>query len=417
MGELHSQTSGRSIDGNAGRLNATVVSPYDWTSGYSSGARPSGVGLTIGDALAIVERLGSGVGGTGLDTGVVALEAVAAADPRLGPSVQPAAPAPPLQAATSHALTAINNAFLVPDRMIPSSYIRLAGPRWPMGRRPGQPCDATDGKRVTIEAVTATEISATLQLPGGPIAYTLRRSSRSRGLRVVIHPERGVVVTVPAPGRRGWADPERHVHPFLAEREPWLRRHLDHHARERAELVARGGLRDGAVLRFRGELHRLRLLPAGRASRRSTVERIGGPEGDEIIVHIAPADRRTTAAVLESWLKPRARIEIEREIRRHATFLDVSPTAVSVRDQRTRWGSASREGRLAFSWRLILAPPEALETVVIHELAHLRVFGHGPRFWAVVATRRPDHATWRRWLRDHSTELHGALDERVLDGH
>ena len=89
----------------------------------------------------------------------------------------------------------------------------------------------------------------------------------------------------------------------------------------------------------------------------------------------------------------------------------VTPAAVSIRDQRTRWGSASRQGRLAFSWRLILAPPEALETVVIHELAHLRVFGHGPRFWALVASRRPDHKVWRRWLHDHSTELHGALDE------
>ena len=62
-----------------------------------------------------------------------------------------------------------------------------------------------------------------------------------------------------------------------------------------------------------------------------------------------------------------------------------------------------------FSWRLVLAPPEALETVVVHELAHLRVFGHGPRFWAVVASRRPDHVDWRRWLRAHSLELHGAL--------
>jgi len=66
---------------------------------------------------------------------------------------------------------------------------------------------------------------------------------------------------------------------------------------------------------------------------------------------------------------------------------------------------------LAFSWRLILAPPEALETVVVHELAHLRVFGHGPAFWAVVASRIPDHLTWRRWLREHSVELHAALAE------
>lgn len=256
-----------------------------------------------------------------------------------------------------------------------------------------------------------TETAATLHLPGGLLDYTLRRSPRSRGLRVVIHPHRGVVVTVPPSGRRGWTDPERHVRAFLIERERWVRRHLDRHARDRALLAAHGGLRDGAELRFRGDLHRLRVLPAGTGIRRSSVERIGGIDQDEIVVRLAPADRRSTAAILEAWLKPRARAEIEREIARHATALEVTPTAISVRDQRTRWGSASRQGRLAFSWRLILAPPEALETVVVHELAHLRIFGHGPRFWALVASRRADHAIWRRWLRDHSTELHGTLDD------
>jgi predicted metal-dependent hydrolase len=259
--------------------------------------------------------------------------------------------------------------------------------------------------------VTATETAAVARLAGGPIPYTLRRSTRSRGLRVVLHPDRGVVVTVPAAGRRGWADPERHIRDFLAEREAWLRRHLERQAVERAELAARGGLRDGATIRFRGDLHRLRVEPARTGVRRSSVERVGGSDEDELIVRLAAADRRPTAGVLEAWLKPRARVAIERDIARHAAALGVSPAAVSIRDQRTRWGSASRHGRLAFSWRLILAPPEALETVVVHELAHLKVFGHGPRFWEVVASRRPDHRVWRRWLREHSTELHGALDD------
>jgi predicted metal-dependent hydrolase len=219
-------------------------------------------------------------------------------------------------------------------------------------------------------------------------------------------------VTVPPPRRRGWADPERHVRAFLVEREPWLRRHLDRHARDLAALAARGGLRDGAQVRFRGQLHRLRVQSADPGRRRSTVERVGGIDEDEIVVRLARADRRSVAAVLEAWLKPRARSEIEREIQRHGLSLGVAPVAISIRDQRSRWGSASKRGRLAFSWRLVLAPPEALETVVIHELAHLRVFGHGPRFWAVVASRRADHATWRRWLHDHSTELHGALADR-----
>src|SRR5205814_6509133 len=105
--------------------------------------------------------------------------------------------------------------------------------------------------------------------------------------------------------------------------------------------------------------------------------------------------------------------EVERQVARHTSAMRVDAIAISIRDQRTRWGSASRMGRLAFSWRLILAPPEALETVVVHELAHLRVFGHGPRFWAIVAARRPDHKVWRRWLHDHATELQRALDEDV----
>lgn len=257
----------------------------------------------------------------------------------------------------------------------------------------------------------AVETSAIARLAGGPIPFTLRRSPRSRGMRVVIHPDRGVVVTVPAPGRRGWSDPLPHVHGFLAERETWLRRHLDRQALERARLLAQGGVEDGAQLRFRGTLHRLRFVPARSGTRRSNVERVGGPDEDELVVRLSATDRRPAAAILESWLRAAARDAIGREIDRHAAALRVDPIAVSIRDQRTRWGSASRQGRVAFSWRLILAPPAALETVVVHELAHLRVFGHGPRFWALVAMRRPDHLAWRRWLRDHSTELHGALSE------
>ena len=264
---------------------------------------------------------------------------------------------------------------------------------------------------MAIERSGAIETLERVRLPGGPLDYTLRRSPRARTLRVLIHPQRGVVVTIPASVRRGWAAPERHIESFLGEREAWLRRHLARQARDREDLAARGGLQDGATLRFRGDLHRLRIEAARPGARRSSVERVGGIEEDELVVRLAPADRRSTATLLEAWFKPRARAAIDREIAHHATAMGVTPTSIGVRDQRTRWGSASRHGRLSFSWRLILAPPDALETVVIHELAHLRVFGHGTSFWALVASRKPDHVQWRRWLHDHSHELHGALDE------
>ena len=241
----------------------------------------------------------------------------------------------------------------------------------------------------------ATESAVVVELSSGLLPYTLRRSPRARTLRVVIHPDRGVVVTVPAANRRGWADPEPRVGAFLRDREPWLRRHLDRHEQMRAAIRANGGLRDGARFRYLGHLHRLRLETAAGGARRSSVERVAGIGEGSLVVRLASPDRRSTGQVLDAWLRRRARTAIDAEMARHASALGVAPTAVTIRDQRSRWGSASSNGRLSFSWRLILAPPEALETVVVHELAHLRVLGHGPRFWAIVAGRRPDHVTWR----------------------
>ena len=248
-----------------------------------------------------------------------------------------------------------------------------------------------------------SEAAAIAELPGGPLPYTLRRSSRARMLRVVIHPDRGVVVTVPA--RTVRPEHEHRARAFLAERERWLRKHLGNQAEIARRIAARGGARDGGSIPFRGRLHRVRVVPAVSGIRRSDVVAFD----DELVIHRVGADRRSDGAILEAWLREEARRVIDASVAQHAAAMDVGPAAVTLRDPRTRWGSASRSGRLSFSWRLILAPPEALETVVCHELAHLRVFGHGPRFWALVASRRPDHRVWRRWLHDHSTELHRAL--------
>ena len=257
-------------------------------------------------------------------------------------------------------------------------------------------------------APTTTEWRASLRLAGGSLECTVRRSARAHHLRLTVDPKLAAIVTVPAQAARTKAEAERLAEAFVAEREEWLRGHLDRQARQRAQLAALGPLRDGGQFRFRGENHRLRVV-ADPARRRTIVTREGGEAGDELIVRVGATERRPLDAILEAWLKEKARVAIRREIERHATALDVVPAAVTIRDARTRWGSCSRSRRLSFSWRLVLAPPEALETVVIHELAHLRVFGHGPGFWAVVASRRADHRVWRRWLRDHSLELYGAL--------
>ena len=255
-------------------------------------------------------------------------------------------------------------------------------------------------------APTATERTTVVHLPGGALPYTLRHSPRARSLRVVIHPERGVVVTVPAT-RAAQVDGERRAAEFLGQREAWVRRHLARQADQAATLAARGGARDGGSIPFRGTLTDIRVVPAVSGIRRSDVVHLA--DTHELIIHRVAPDRRPDAAILERWLRAQAREDLIAAIDLHAGRLGVTPQAVTLRDPRSRWGSASRRGRLSFSWRLVLAPAPALESVVVHELAHLRVFGHGPSFWALVATAMPDHRTWRRWLHDHATELHGAL--------
>ncbi len=249
------------------------------------------------------------------------------------------------------------------------------------------------------------ERSFVARLPGGDLPYVLRRSARARRLRVTVDPIRGVIATIPI--RTAEARARSLVEPFLADREAWLRRHL---GRRDAAMAAFGDgtVADGSLVPFLGEPHRLRVV-RGAARSRTRVERVGAEAADELLVTLAVSERRELGAVLEAWFRARARAAVEVAIARHAPSLGVRPAAVTVRDPRTRWGSASRSGRLMLAWRLVLAPPSVLETVVVHELCHLRVFGHGPGFWDLVAGQVPDQARHRRWLRDHAAALHAAL--------
>jgi predicted metal-dependent hydrolase len=88
-----------------------------------------------------------------------------------------------------------------------------------------------------------------------------------------------------------------------------------------------------------------------------------------------------------------------------APALGVTYRQVQIRDQRTLWGSCSPSGTLSFNWRLVLAPFEVLDYVVVHELCHLRELNHSPRFWRLVATRRPGWREQRDWLLEYGPEL------------
>lgn len=91
------------------------------------------------------------------------------------------------------------------------------------------------------------------------------------------------------------------------------------------------------------------------------------------------------------------------EIRRETNLPYVN---ITIRDQKTRWGSCSSRGTLSFNWRLMLAPPRVLDYVVVHELCHIKHMDHSKEFWEMVESVLPDYKERRQWLKEHGNELY-----------
>ena len=146
-----------------------------------------------------------------------------------------------------------------------------------------------------------------------------------------------------------------------------------------------------------------------------TVKSIGLKQGAQVRLKLqaevcelslpAPEDEEAVRAALKQALSRRTLMRIREELDAYAPRIGVEYGRVAIRDQKSRWGSCSAKGNLNFNWKLIMAPPEALRYVVIHELCHRIEFNHSPRFWALVRRQMPEYECWKKWLKAHGGEL------------
>ncbi len=91
-----------------------------------------------------------------------------------------------------------------------------------------------------------------------------------------------------------------------------------------------------------------------------------------------------------------------------------SYTKITIRDQKTRWGSRSSSGTLSFNYRLMYAPPRVLDYVVLHELCHITHMNHSKEFWDMVASIMPDYKVCKQWLKEHGTELNAVAHMKKI---
>ena len=133
---------------------------------------------------------------------------------------------------------------------------------------------------------------------------------------------------------------------------------------------------------------------------------IGHVIGDEVNL---PCKPEAAVRLLKYFLGAEATRELVSASRRYADAMATKFTRISIRDQKSRWGSCSASGVLSYSWRLILAPDFVLDYVAAHEVAHLREMNHGPRFWRLVLTHCPHARTAKQWLKTHGSKVHHYL--------
>jgi len=214
------------------------------------------------------------------------------------------------------------------------------------------------------------------------LPYSVRRSDRARRVRVLVDPHAGVEVVLP---RRS---PASAAPAAVAELRPWIEARLAAGQAVRDAVAARGA----TVPYLDRDLH-LRPQPG-----RERVHR----RGDVLLV---PADRVAAQTALERWYRRAAREEIAPRLDGAVAALGTSYEKLTIRNQRTRWGSCSSSGALSFNWRLLLAPESVLDYVVWHEACHLRVMDHSPDFWALVRRHCPGFEDDRRWLRAKGNTL------------
>jgi predicted metal-dependent hydrolase len=212
------------------------------------------------------------------------------------------------------------------------------------------------------------------------IEYRIRRSDRARRVRVSVDADR---VEVVLPRRAAQSEAAAAVR----ELEPWIRRRLREVAHAREAVAARGD-----AVPYLGEMLEVRSEPG-----RTRVHRRGA-------VLWAPAGAGRTAA-LERWYRRAAHAEVADRLDRACAMAGLSYSRLTIRGQRTRWASCSRSGTMSFNWRLLLAPEEVLDYVVWHEVCHLEVMDHSPRFWALLARWCPGYRAHSRWLRRHGQTL------------
>jgi predicted metal-dependent hydrolase len=209
-----------------------------------------------------------------------------------------------------------------------------------------------------------------------------------KSIAILVDQDGQVIVRAPK-----WATDDQ-IHSFVTQKTNWIFEQQDT-ARRWRELNAPKQFLPGETFWYLGQAYPLELV--GRSQPKLTLN------GNFQLSKGALSEARQ---VFTEWYREQTRSVVGDRVRLYAEEMDLRYKKLRITSAQTRWGSCSSLGNLNFPWRLVMTPLEAIDYVVVHELAHLRHPNHSKVFWVLVASILPDYMARRKWLRENGQVFH-----------
>ena len=236
-----------------------------------------------------------------------------------------------------------------------------------------------------------------IELDGEAIAFTVRKSKRAKRIIVKYSETKGLEVVYPY-GIRSPA-PEA----VLSEKSRWVTSTIREVREARANRFRRN-YEDGEIFLVRGRPRELKLLSS------SKVNNFNAQLSDDLLLLSSPTDApltdhmRLREAVI-SFYRQLATDYMLSRVAELASEHGFAYNNLRIKNQKTRWGSCSIKGNINLNLRLMMAPTDVIDYVIVHELCHLRELNHSPEFWRLVESCCSEFRHWRAWLKQNSPQL------------
>ncbi len=215
--------------------------------------------------------------------------------------------------------------------------------------------------------------------------------SKRRRKTISLHIKEGGEIVIRAPHQAS----KREIEEFIGEREAWVVEKLTEEKERRKELQK--AFIPGEKFLYLGELYPLEIDETGHKELPLKLS-----FGNFVLNRDCLEQARD---LFIEWYKREAKEKIEGRVRYYSSRLNLFPRGTRITGAKSRWGSCSRDDRLSFSWRIVMAPLRVIDYILVHELVHIREKNHSGRFWDALERILPDYRERRSWLKKNGHSL------------